>query len=397
METPGGGDATAGTGTGTGTADALAAYAADVLGSLRRRDQRERAVGCLRRLVLDGGAGGGVPRNLRHFVHRSPWDPAPVLRRIGERMLPVIGPQAWVVEDVSFPKQGRLSVGVARQFSVGLGRKARCQVAVGVHAVGPEASCPLQWRLFLNQEWADDAERRQRARVPGGVGHREKWRLALDALDELVGWGLVPPLLVADSAYGTSTGFRAGLTARGIPHLVGVHGELTVLPAELRPATAGRRGRGLPRYREAPRSVRATAESVGRAAYTRVDGAGPPTRFLLLRVRPAGARARRLAREAAVAHEGRWDGVLPEAGLLAEWPDAAAAPSGFWLTDLPERTPPAELVRLAGSRSRVAQDRAVLRDRLGLGHYEGRSWPGWHHHVTLSTAALAFTVEQRFG
>jgi SRSO17 transposase len=89
--------------------------------------------------------------------------------------------------------------------------------------------------------------------------------------------------------------------------------------------------------------------------------------------------------------------VLPEAGLLAEWPDAAAAPSGFWLTDLPERTPLSELVRLAGSRSRVAHDRGVLRDRLGLGRYEGRSWPGWHHHVTLSTAAHAFTVEQRLG
>jgi SRSO17 transposase len=389
----------AGTGAGTGTADALAAYAADVLGSVRRRDQRDRAVGCLRRLVLDGGAGGGMPRNLRYFVNRSPWDPAPVLRRIAERVLPLIGPQAWVVEDVSFPKQGRLSVGVARQFSVGLGRRARCQVAVGVHAVAAEASCPLQWRLFLNQEWADDAERRQRARVPVGVGHREKWRLALDALDELAGWGLAPPVLVADSAYGTSTGFRAGLAARGIPHLVGVHGESTVHPAELRPTvtTAGQRGRGLPRYREAPRSVRATAESAGRTAYTRVDGVGPPTRFLVLRVRPAGARARRLARESALAREGRWDGVLPEAGLLAEWPDAAAAPSGFWLTDLPERTPLSELVRLAGSRSRVAHDRGVLRDRLGLGHYEGRSWPGWHHHVTLSTAAHAFTVEQRLG
>ena len=393
MDTPRGGDVAA------GTADALAAYAADVLGSVRRRDQRARAVGWLERAVLDGGAGGGVPRSLRYFVNRSPWDPAPVLRRIAERVLPVLGPRAWLVEDVSFPKEGRLSVGVARQFSVGLGRRARCQVAVGVHAVAAEASCPLQWRLFLNQEWADDAERRQRARVPGGVGHREKWRLALDALDELAGWGLEPPVLVADSAYGTSTGFRAGLTARGVPHLVGVHGELTVHPAALRPApsTAGARGRGLSRYREAPQSVRAMAESAGRAAYTTVDGPGPPTRYLVLRVRPAGARARRQARESALAREGRWDGVLPEVGLLAEWPDAAAAPGGFWLTDLPARTPTAELVLLARSRSRVAHDRGVMRDRLGLGHYEGRSWPGWHHHVVLSTAAHAFTVEQRLG
>ncbi|MFC1439090.1 IS701 family transposase [Streptacidiphilus sp. N1-10] len=395
MDTARGGGAVAASG-----ADALAAYAADVLGSVRRRDQRARAVGWLERAVLDGGAGGGVPRNLRYFVNRSPWDPAPVLRRIAERVLPVLGPQAWVVEDVSFPKRGRLSVGVARQFSAGLGRRARCQVAVGVHAVVPEASCPLQWRLFLNQEWADDAERRQQARVPVGIGHREKWRLALDALDQLAGWGMVPPVLVADSAYGTGTAFRAGLAARGVPHLVGVHGELTVHPESLRPAGstgAGRGARGLPRYREAPWSVRAMAQSAGREAYARVDGAGPATRFLALRVRPAGARTRRLVRDAAVAREGRWDGVLPVAGLLAEWPDAAPAPSGFWLTDLPERTPLPELVRLAGSRGRVAEDRAVMRDRLGFGHYEGRSWPGWHHHVTLSTAAHAFTVEQRLG
>ena len=392
MDTPRGGDVAA------GTADALAAYAADVLGSVRRRDQRARAVGWLERAVLDGGAGGGVPRSLRYFVNRSPWDPAPVLRRIAERVLPVLGPRAWLVEDVSFPKEGRLSVGVARQFSVGLGRRARCQVAVGVHAVAAEASCPLQWRLFLNQEWADDTERRQQARVPGAVGHREKWRLALDALDQLADWGMAPPVLVADSAYGTGTGFRAGLTARGIPHLVGVHGELTVHPEELRPAGSSGAGRsGLPRYREAPRSARAMARSAGREAYTRVDGGGPGTRFLVLRVRPAGSRARRLARESAVAREGRWDGVLPAAGLLAEWPDAAAAPSGFWLTDLSERTPLSELVRLTGSRTRVGYDRAVMRDRLGFGHYGGRSWPGWHHHVTLSTAAHAFTVEQRLG
>uniref|UniRef100_UPI0005AAEE71 IS701 family transposase n=1 Tax=Streptacidiphilus carbonis TaxID=105422 RepID=UPI0005AAEE71 len=315
MGTPRGGDAAA-----AGTADALAAYAADVLGSVRRRDQRARAAGWLERLVLDGGAGHAAPRNLRYFVNRSPWDPAPVQRRIAERVLPLLRPEAWVVEDVSFPKRGRLSVGVARQFSAGLGRRAGCQVAVGVHAVAPAASCPLRWRLFLNQEWADDPERRQLARVPVGVGHREKWRLVLDVLDELADWGLRPPLLVADSAYGTGADFRAGLTARGVPHLVGVHGELTAHPGSLRPAAAtGERGRGLLRYREPPRSVRALAESAGRAAYTRVDGPGAPTGFLALRVRPAGARPRRLVREAAVAREGRWDGVLPAVGLLAEW------------------------------------------------------------------------------
>lgn len=129
-------------------------------------------------------------------------------------MVPLIGPDAWAVDDVSLPKDGRMSVAVAHQYCGALGKQANCQVAVSGHAVTDASSVPLQWRLFLPREWDSDTERRRRCQVPDEVGHREKWRLALDTLDELAGWGLVPPVLVADAGYGQNADFRDGLTGR---------------------------------------------------------------------------------------------------------------------------------------------------------------------------------------
>jgi SRSO17 transposase len=129
----------------------------------------------------------------------------------------LISPEAWAVDDVSVPKDGRMSVGVARQYCGALGKRANCQVAVSVHAVSDSASCPLQWRLFLPEEWVKDTGRRRAAHVPEHLGHREKWRLALDALDELAGWGFTPPAVVADAGYGTSTPFRLALEERNCP------------------------------------------------------------------------------------------------------------------------------------------------------------------------------------
>ncbi len=135
-------------------------------------------------------------------------------------MVPRIGPDAWAVDDVSFPKDGRMSVAVAPQYCGALGKQANCQVAVSVHAVSDTASCPLQWRLFVPEEWAHDPVRRQKTGIPQEVGHREKWRLALDSIDELAGWGLVPPVVVADAGYGQNADFRDGLSGRGIGYVV---------------------------------------------------------------------------------------------------------------------------------------------------------------------------------
>ncbi|MDX3764130.1 IS701 family transposase, partial [Streptomyces sp. AK02-04a] len=252
------------------------------------------------------------------------------------------------------------------------------------------ASCPLQWRLFVPQEWAHDAGRRKKTGIPPGVGHREKWRLALDTFDELAGWGLVPPVVVADAGYGQNADFRAGLSERGIGYVVAVRSDVTLHPHDAQPTAPAWSGNGRkpqPRYRHKPSSVAALAAGHGRQVFTEVrwrEGSRGPmrSRFLALRVRPAGIRAR-LARAAAIAEHGHWDGVLPEVTLLVEWPPDAPKPTDYWLTSLPADTPVAELVRLAKIRWRIEHDYRELKHGLGLDHFEGRSWAGWHHHVTL--------------
>jgi SRSO17 transposase len=386
---------------------------ADVFASVPRKDQRAKSDCYLRGLMLDGRRKSiqamasrlpdGNEQNLQQFVNQSTWDPVPVRRRIAQRMVPLIGPDAWAVDDVSFPKDGKMSVAVAPQYCGALGKQANCQVAVSVHAVSDAASCPLQWRLFVPQEWADDPARRRKTGVPEEIGHREKWRLALDTLDELAGWGLVPPLVVADAGYGQNADFRDGLERRSIGYVVAVRSDVTVHPHNAQPAAPAWSGNGRrpqPRYRDKPTPVAALAAGQGRQAFTEVtwrEGSRGPmhSRFLALRVRPAGVRSRRLAQAAATAEHGHWDGVLPEATLLAEWPAGAEAPTGYWLSNLPDTLSLAELVRLAKIRWRIEHDYRELKHGLGLDHFEGRSWAGWHHHVTLVTAAHAFLTEQR--
>ncbi|MDQ1051827.1 SRSO17 transposase [Streptomyces sp. V4I2] len=336
----------------------LALFVADVFASVPRKDQRAKGDCYLRGLMLDGRRKSiqamaerlpdGNEQNLQQFVNQSTWDPVPVQRRIAKRMVPLVGPDAWAVDDVSFPKDGRMSAAVAHQYCGALGKQANCQVAVSVHAVADAASVPLHWRLFLPQEWADDAERRRRTGVPDEIGHREKWRLALDALDELAGCGLVPPVVVADAGYGQNADFRHALTGRDIPYVVGVRADLSVQPHDAVPAAPPWSGNGrppVPRYRQPPVPVAQLALAAGRQAFREVtwrEGSRGPMRshFLAVPVRPAGVRSRRLTQAAAVAAHGRWDGVLPDVWLLAEWSDGDSKPTRFWLSDLPEDIPP---------------------------------------------------------
>ncbi|MDQ0948609.1 SRSO17 transposase [Streptomyces phaeochromogenes] len=391
----------------------LALFVADVFASVARKDQRAKGDCYLRGLMLDGRRksiqamasrlADGNEQNLQQFVNQSTWDPLPVRRRIAERMVPRIGPDAWAVDDVSFPKDGKMSVAVAPQYCGALGKQANCQVAVSVHAVSDTASCPLQWRLFVPQEWADDAPRRQKTGIPREVGHREKWRLALDIFDELARWGMTPPVVVADAGYGQNADFRDGLDGRDIGYVVAIRSDVTIHPHDARPTAPAWSGNGRKpqsRYRDKPFSVAALAAGQGRHTFTEVtwrEGSRGPmrSRFAALQVRPAGVRARRLTRAAAIAQDGFWDGVLPEVTLLVEWPQQAQNPTDYWLTSLPAGTPLTELVRLAKIRWRIEHDYRELKHGLGLDHFEGRSWTGWHHHVTLVTAAHAFLTEQR--
>jgi SRSO17 transposase len=317
----------------------LAGFVADVFASVPRKDQRAKGDCYLRGLMLDGRRKSiqpmaerlpdGNEQNLQQFVNQSPWDPAPVQRRIAERIVPLISPEAWAVDDVSVPKDGRMSVGVARQYCGALGKRANCQVAVSVHAVSDSASCPLQWRLFLPEEWVKDTGRRRAAHVPEHLGHREKWRLALDALDELAGWGFTPPAVVADAGYGTSTPFRLALEERNLPYVLAVTGKEVAHEEAAephRPAYGGLGPPTLPRYRTQPKSMARLAAQAPISCFTEVtwrEGSkGPMTsRFAVLRVRPAGKQALRAAQDAGGGHY-QWDGVLPLRTLLVEWPPA---------------------------------------------------------------------------
>ncbi|ARX84726.1 IS4 family transposase [Streptomyces alboflavus] len=388
----------------------LELFVADVFASVPRKDQRGWGACYLRGLMLDGRRKSIQPmaerlpdgnmQALQQFVSQSPWDWTPVRRRIAERVCSVIRPEVWVIDDVSFPKCGKASVGVARQYCGAVGKRANCQVAVSVHAATDTASCPLQWALFLPGEWDQDPARRRAAGVPDEVGHVPKPRLALDLLDQLSGSVDRVPVIVADAGYGRSVGFRQALEERGLSYVVAVEAKEAVQPEAAEPYRPPYGGLGPPTrpcYRAShqtlPDAVEATA--LFEEVTWRQGSKGLMTsRFAVLRVRPAGKLARAAAQEQA-GGRGRWDGVLPLRTLLVEQSEDEAAPSGYWMTNLPATTPIADLVRFAKMRWRIEHDYRELKHGLGLDHFEGRTWRGWHHHVTLVTAAQAFLTLRR--
>ncbi|MFD5617893.1 IS701 family transposase [Streptomyces yangpuensis] len=388
----------------------LAEFVADVFASFPRRDQR-RWGGCyLRGLMLDGRRKSIQPmaerlpdgnmQALQQFVNQSPWDPLPVRRRIAERLTEVVGPEVWVVDDVSFPKCGTASAGVARQYCGALGKTANCQVAVSVHAATDFASCPLEWELFLPEDWAADEGRRQRAGVPDEIGHVSKIRLALGLLDRLATWLPRVPVIVADAGYGRSVSFRLALEERGWSYVMAVDPKEVARPAAAEPFQPAYGGLGpptLPRYREAAQPLPSFIDAdtcFQEVTWRQGSKSAMTSRFAVLEVRPAGKEACRTAQEQGGGRN-HWDGVLPLRTLLVEQPAEADGPTGYWMTNLPATTSIADLVRWAKMRWRIEHDYRELKHGLGLDHFEGRTWRGWHHHVTLVTAAQAFLTLRR--
>lgn len=390
----------------------LAAFVAEVFASVPRRDQRAKGDCYLRGLMLEGRRKSIQPmaerlpdgdmQALQQFVSQSPWDHAAVLRAVAVKTVPVVDPVVWVIDDVSFPKDGKMSVAVARQWCGALGKQSNCQVAVSLHAASDTASVPISWRLFVPAEWDQDAERRAKAGVPGEVGHREKWRLALDLIDEAIVWGLEPKVIVADAGYGQNTAFRQALSDRGLDYMVAVRADESAHPQHAVPTVPDWNGRGrkpAARYRTPALPLKALAAEGGRRSYRqttwRKGSKGPMrSRFKVHTVRPAGVATRRVA----IAQAGSptaWDGTLPTATLLSEWPTGQKTPTEYWLTSLPADTPLRVLARLAKMRWRIEHDYREMKHGLGLDHFEGRTWRGWHHHTTLVTAAHAFLTLRR--
>ena len=336
---------------------------------------------------------------MHHFVATAPWDHRAVLAVARdtalaqlERHAPIA---AWVVDDTGIPKKGTHSVGVARQYCGALGKQDNCQVAVSVSLANTTMSVPAAWRLYLPEAWATDRTRRARAGIPRDVVFREKWRIALEEMDHLLAEDLPPAPVVADAGYGDITAFREGLGARGFSYMVAIKAATTVWPpgTHALPPTrrAGRHGRPATCLRRdathQPVSVRALAESLPATAWTTVrwrEGTKGTmgSRFAAVRVRAAhGDRAR---------HEPR-----PIEWLLIEWPRRVPAPIKYWLSTVPETVALRALVSLAMIRWRIERDYEELKDELGLDHYEGRGWRGFHHHGVLCMAAYCFLAAER--
>jgi SRSO17 transposase len=374
-------------------------------GAVQRSEQRKWGGVYLRGLMLEGRRKSiepmaarledGDEQCLQQFVNQSPWEERVVRANVARRMTAELMPEAWIVDDTGFPKKGRCSVGVARQYSGTLGRTDNCQVGVSISAATDRASCPLDWRIYLPAEWDDDAERRRKAHVPDDVRHAPKWQLALDMIDELRGWGLTAPVLCADAGYGDITAFRQGLDEREIDYIVQAKGGTSAYPLDVEPEGLAWKGLGRPpvaRYRAAPSSLRELAFEAGAEQTVEVtwrQGSRGPmrSRFLALRVRPANIQLRRAAATTQTELPVRW--------LLAEWPAGAEEPTDYWLSSLRADTPLAELVRLGKLRWRIEHDYRELKDALGLDHFEGRSYRGWQHHVTLVSVAHAFLTLER--
>jgi SRSO17 transposase len=291
----------------------------------------------------------------------------------------------WVIDDTGFPKQGRHCVGVERQYSGTLGKTANCQVAVSLHQAGTDESTILGWRLYLPESWTQDAERRSEAGLPETVEFRTKWQLALELIDEALAWGLRGGVVLADAAYGEVTEFRDGLEARKRSYAVGVPCSLGVWTQPPRVHKWKARGRGRPpsAYHygaQRPCSVREVAEKAGgwkQVRWREGTKGWLESRFSAGRVQPSHG-----FNEGQPPHQEVW--------LLVEWPRGEKAPTRYSLCDLPKHYTLRRLVRLTKSRWKVEQDYQQLKEELGLDHYEGRSWKGWHHHVTLVMLAHAF-------
>jgi len=337
-------------------------------------------------------------QSMHHFVANAPWDDRRVLAVAREYALEQLERHApvwaWVVDDTSIPKKGRHSVGVARQYSGVLGKTENCQVAVTISLVNRTMSVPAAWRLYLPETWATHTERRKAAGVPDEVVFLEKWRIALEEIDRLLAEELPPAPVVADSGYGDTTEFREELTARGFSYVVGVKKATTVWPPGEEPLPPRRRsktGRPPTRVRRKgdhkPVSVRALAESLPEEAWETVrwrEGTKGTmsSRFARARIRPAHRDYLRSEPRAV-----EW--------LLVEWPERAPEPSHYWLSTVPEDAELSDLVSLAKIRWRIERDYRELKDELGLDHYEGRGWRGFHHHGTLCMAAYGFLAAER--
>ena len=342
-----------------------------------------------------GRLGGACDyQSMQQFLTDSPWDPAELVRAVAERVAPEIEVLAWVLDDTGFPKQGKRSPGVKRQYSGTLGKIGNCQIGVSVHAVGERGTVPLGWALYLPEEWCEDSERRARAKIPEEVAFKTKPELGSELLERASGWEVPKAPVLGDAAYGDNNELRERLHHAEFQYVLSVSAETAVFaPGSVFEVPERKGATGRPRGRLRPdRKPQAIAELIaglGPEDWQTVafrdgpDGEPMTSRFAFVRVRAAHGWQRGFATEPR------------EEWLICEWPDGAEAPTDHWLANLPRNEEPERLARLARLRWKIELDYKQLKGELGLDQYEGRSYLGWHHHTALVTTAHGFLTLER--
>jgi SRSO17 transposase len=389
----------------------LQSFVADVAAGIGRSERTFWCTTYLRGLLLDGERKSIEPmasrlsaidepakdyvQALQQFVNQSNWEDSLIRENMRQRIGRVLGTDGvLIIDDTGFPKQGKHSVGVARQYSGSLGKIGNCQIAVTLQFQVERSVACIDADLYLPESWASDEKRLKRSGVPDGVGYRPKWQIALEMIQRALASGLRGPVL-ADAAYGTVTKFRQALDDLKLQWCLGVDSTLRVIAADadLGPVPQ-RQAMGRPPTR--PATVRARnvqTESVAEWAIRRRKA----FRKVTWRHGTKGAMSSRFA-VWRIRHAHRTSTGVPPleaCWLIAEWPLHEAHPTKFSFSNLPEDASRRDLVRLAKRRWWVEHSYRELKDELGLDHFEGRSWRGWHHHVTLTMLAYLFLVETR--
>jgi SRSO17 transposase len=329
-------------------------------------------------------------QSLHHFVAHADWSDAAVLAAVRARVLPSIERRspirALIVDDTGMPKKGEHSVGVARQYCGQLGKQDNCQVAVSLSAANDHASLPIAYRLYLPHEWIDDPARRAKAGVPDDIVFQTKPQIALDQLRAARAAGIEADVVLADAGYGNDTDFRDGITEIGLAYAVGIQSSTSLWPPGVQPLPPKPwSGRGRPTHQ--PISAKQLALELPPKAWRRVtwrEGTNTKlaARFAAVRVRPAHRDYKRST-------------PRPEEWCLIEWPTGEPEPTKYFLSTLPANISRRALVNTTKLRWRIERDYQDLKQELGLGHYEGRGWRGFHHHATLCIAAYGFLISER--
>jgi SRSO17 transposase len=337
-------------------------------------------------------------QSLHHFVAKASWSDEAVMRAVRDYTVAKMQSQgpilAWIVDDTGFPKKGKHSVGVARQYCGQLGKQDNCQCAVSVSVASRQASLPVAYRLYLPQEWLEDRERRTRAGIPEEVAFQTKPEIALEQLRALTKTDTPKGVVLADAGYGNDSEFRRGVRQLKLSYVLAIQKSTKVWTPGTEPSPppeysgCGRPPK-LPRrnLKHTPVSVLQAAQDLPDTAYQTIawrEGAKKTlsSRFAAVRVREG--------------HRYYWRSDLPqEEWLLVEWPEKESEPTKYWLSNLAATVSLGKLVATAKLRWRIERDYQELKQEIGLGHFEGRGWRGFHHHATLCIAAYGFLVAER--